>query len=177
MIQTGKPIRIINVPLDLGASRRGTDAGPSAFRVAGLKQAILSLGYSDVKETDVSIPSMETVPPGDSSARYKDQILAACTQLAEHTRDALEAGEWPLVIGGDHSIAMGTVSGVSAHMSPKDGKLGVIWFDAHGDMNLPRPRRPVTCTACRSRTCSAMAIRNCPAFWVCIRRSARRTSS
>lgn len=137
MIQTGKPIRIINVPLDLGASRRGTDAGPSAFRVAGLKKAIQSLGYTDVRETDVAISSMETVPPGDSSARYKDEILAACTQLAEHTRDALDAGEWPLVIGGDHSIAMGTVSGASAHLSRADGKLGVIWFDAHGDMNLP----------------------------------------
>ena len=137
MIQTGKPIRIINVPLDLGASRRGTDAGPSAFRVAGLKKAILALGYSNVRETDVAIPSMETVPPGDSSARYKDEILAACTLLAEHTRDALDADEWPLVIGGDHSIAMGTVSGVSAHLGRTDGKLGVIWFDAHGDMNLP----------------------------------------
>ena len=137
MIQNGKPIRIINVPLDLGASRRGTDAGPSAFRVAGLKKAILSLGYSDVRETDIWIPSMETVPPGDSSARYKEQILAACTQLAVHTRDALDAGEWPLVIGGDHSIAMGTVSAVSAHLGRTDGKLGVIWFDAHGDMNLP----------------------------------------
>jgi len=137
MIQTRKPIRIVNVPLDLGASRRGTDAGPSAFRVAGLKKAILSLGYSDVRETDVAIPSMETVPPGESSARYKDEILAACTQLAQHTRDALDAGEWPLVIGGDHSIAMGTVSGVSTHLSRTDSKLGVIWFDAHGDMNLP----------------------------------------
>ncbi len=137
MIQSRRPIHIINVPLDLGASRRGTDAGPSAFRVAGLKKAILSLGYSNVRETDVSIPSMETVPPGDSRARYKDQILAACRQLAGHTRDALDAGEWPLVIGGDHSIAMGTVSAVSAHLGRTDGKLGVIWFDAHGDMNLP----------------------------------------
>ena len=137
MIQTRRPIHIINVPLDLGASRRGTDAGPSAFRVAGLRNAIRSLGYSMVKETDVSIPSMETLPPGNSNARFKDEILAACTLLAEHTRDALEAGEWPLVIGGDHSIAMGTVSGVSAHLKTLDRRLGVIWFDAHGDMNLP----------------------------------------
>ena len=137
MIQTRRSIHIINVPLDLGASRRGTDAGPSAFRVAGLGNAIRSLGYSIANETDVSIPSMETLPQGDSTARFKDEILAACTQLAEHTRDALEAGGWPLVIGGDHSIAMGTVSGVSAHLKSTDRKLGVIWFDAHGDMNLP----------------------------------------
>ena len=110
MIQTKRPIHIINVPLDLGASRRGTDAGPSAFRVAGLSNAIGSLGYSIVNETDVSIPSMETLPRGDSRARFKEEILAVCTQLAGHTRDALKAGEWPLVIGGDHSIAMGTVS-------------------------------------------------------------------
>lgn len=137
MIQTSKRIHVINVPLDLGASRRGTDAGPSAFRVAGLTNAIRSLGYSIVKETDVSIPSMETLPPGNTNARFKDEILAACLKLAEHTRDALVAGEWPLVIGGDHSIAMGTVSGVSAHLKTMDRKLGVIWFDAHGDMNLP----------------------------------------
>ena len=137
MIQTRKPIHVINVPLDLGASRRGTDAGPSAFRVAGLTSAIRSLGYSIVRETDIPIPSMETLPPGNTNARFKDEILAVCSKLAEHTRDALEAGEWPLVIGGDHSIAMGTVSGVSAHLKTMDRKLGVIWFDAHGDMNLP----------------------------------------
>ena len=137
MIRTRRPIRIINVPLDLGASRRGTDAGPSAFRVAGLTDAIRSLGYSAVSETDVAIPSMETLPSGNTDARFKNEILAACRQVAEHTRDALEAGEWPLVIGGDHSIAMGTVSGVSAHLGTMDGQLGVIWFDAHGDMNLP----------------------------------------
>ena len=137
MIRERKTIHIINVPLDLGASRRGTDAGPSAFRVAGLRKAIRSLGFSIVKETDVPISSMETLSPGNTNARFKDEILAACTQVAEHTRGALEAGEWPLVIGGDHSIAMGTVSGVSAHLKTMDRKLGVIWFDAHGDMNLP----------------------------------------
>ena len=137
MIRERKTIHIINVPLDLGASRRGTDAGPSAFRVAGLRKAIRSLGFSIVKETDVPISSMETLSPGNTNARFKDEILAACTQVAEHTRGALEAGEWPLVIGGDHSIAMGTVSGVSAHLKAMDRKLGVIWFDAHGDMNLP----------------------------------------
>ena len=137
MIGERKTIHIINVPLDLGASRRGTDAGPSAFRVAGLRKAIRSLGFSIVKETDIPISSMETLSPGNTNARFKDEILVACTQVAEHTRGALEAGEWPLVIGGDHSIAMGTVSGVSAHLKTMDRKLGVIWFDAHGDMNLP----------------------------------------
>lgn len=137
MIQTERPIHIFNVPLDLGASRRGTDAGPSAFRVAGLRKAIGSLGYPIANETDVSVSAMETLPLDDSRARFRAEILAVCTQLADHTRDALKAGEWPLVIGGDHSIAMGTVSGVSAFLKITDRKLGVIWFDAHGDMNLP----------------------------------------
>lgn len=137
MIEVSRRIHIINVPLDLGASRRGTDAGPSAFRVAGLKKAICSLGYALPNETDIDVPLMEALPPADSQARYKEQIHAVCSNLARHTQNALCAEQWPLVIGGDHSIAMGTVAGVSAYMRDRDQKLGVIWFDAHGDMNLP----------------------------------------
>jgi len=132
-----KPIHIINVPLDLGASRRGTDAGPSAFRVAGLAKAILRLGYSIAKETDVPVPAMETRQTSNTQARFKDEILDVCSELAGHTLDALNAGEWPLVIGGDHSIAMGTVSGISAYKMKTNERIGLIWFDAHGDMNLP----------------------------------------
>ncbi len=137
MIETKKPIHIINVPLDLGASRRGTDAGPSAFRVARLGHAIRSLGYSISSETDIPVPAMETRQSSDTRARFKEEILAVCTQLANYTRDSLDAGELPIVIGGDHSIAMGTVSGLSAYLQEKNQKLGLIWFDAHGDMNLP----------------------------------------
>lgn len=137
MKQTTRPIHIINVPLDLGASRRGTDAGPSALRVAGLSKAIRRLGYSVASETDVPVPAMETRQTSNTEARFKEEILEVCTQLAQHTVDALDAGEWPLVIGGDHSIAMGTVSGISAHLRKTNEKLGLIWFDAHGDMNLP----------------------------------------
>lgn len=137
MPDTKQPIQIINVPLDLGASRRGTDAGPSAFRVAGLNQAIRSLGYTIVSETDIPVPAMETRKASDPQARFKDEILEVCAQLANETRAALTANTWPLVIGGDHSIAMGAVAGVSAHLKEAGGKLGLIWFDAHGDMNLP----------------------------------------
>ena len=137
MIQVSRRVHIINVPLDLGASRRGTDAGPSAFRVAGLRNAICSLGYSMPKETDIDVPPMEALPPPDSQARYKEQIRTVCSELARQTQDALSAELWPLVIGGDHSIAMGTVSGVSAYLQGRNQQLGVIWFDAHGDMNLP----------------------------------------
>ena len=137
MIQTDKPIHIINVPLDLGASRRGTDAGPTAFRVAGLGEALRSLGYSISNETDISVPLPIDGQASDARARFKNEILDVCTQLAVKTRDALDADEWPLVIGGDHSIAMGTVSGLSTYLKARGEKLGLIWFDAHGDMNLP----------------------------------------
>lgn len=135
--QIPKPIHIINVPLDLGASRRGTDAGPSAFRVAGLGREIRGMGYTIANETDVPVPAMETRKTSDTRTRFKTEILSVCEQLANHTIDAIEAGEWPLVIGGDHSIAMGTVSGLSTHLKKSNEKLGLIWFDAHGDMNLP----------------------------------------
>lgn len=137
MSQTEKSVHIVNVPLDLGASRRGTDAGPSAFRIAGLRGAIGRLGYTISGETDIPVPTMETRQLEDSNARFKDEILSVCVQLAEQTKDILDCGEIPLIIGGDHSIAMGTVSGISAHYRKDNKKAGLIWFDAHGDMNLP----------------------------------------
>lgn len=137
MNQIPKPIHIINVPLDLGASRRGTDAGPSAFRVAGLGREIRGMGYTISNETDVPVPAMETRKTSDTRTRFKSEILMVCEEVAYLTVAAMEAGEWPLVIGGDHSIAMGTVSGLSSHFKKSDQKLGLIWFDAHGDMNLP----------------------------------------
>ena len=80
---------------------------------------------------------METRNPENLSARFKDEILSVCEQLANQTKEALGAGSIPLIIGGDHSIAMGTVSGISAHFRSDKQKMGLIWFDAHGDMNLP----------------------------------------
>ncbi len=132
-----EPVHIIGVPLDLGASRRGTDAGPSAVRVAGLSKALVKLGYEVTVESDIAVPTLETRRPDSHKARFKSEILAVCTDLAGVTRDTLDAGEIPLVIGGDHSIAMGTVAGVAAHFRQQDADIGLIWFDAHGDMNLP----------------------------------------
>lgn len=137
MNATSKPVHIINVPLDLGASRRGTDAGPSAMRIAGLSRAIQKLGYVVSRETDISVPAMETREATNTRARFKDEILAVCETLATGTVESLDNNEIPVVIGGDHSIAMGTVSGVAEHFKKKDQQLGLIWFDAHGDMNLP----------------------------------------
>jgi arginase len=137
MTQPKKPVHIIGVPLDLGASRRGTDAGPSALRVAGLRRAIAKLGYEVTVESDVAVPTMETRHSARREARFKDEILEVCTNVATTTLSTLQAGQIPLVIGGDHSIAMGTVSGVSAYFRQQKADIGLIWFDAHGDMNLP----------------------------------------
>lgn len=132
-----KPIHIIGVPLDLGASRRGTDAGPSAVRVAGLSRSLEKLGYKVTVESDIAVPTMETRQPESRKARFKNEILEVCRSLAAETLSTLDAGHIPLVIGGDHSIAMGTIAGVSAHFRQQDAEIGLIWFDAHGDMNLP----------------------------------------
>lgn len=132
-----RPVRIIGVPMDLGASRRGTDMGPSALRVAGLGDALRTLGYEVLREVDVSVPAMETRDAGATNARFKDEILSVCRELAHDVARSLSQGERPLVIGGDHSVAMGTVSGVATHVRSSNKPLGLIWFDAHGDMNLP----------------------------------------
>lgn len=132
-----KTVRIIGVPMDLGASRRGTDVGPSAMRIAGLGKAISNMGYTLAREEDIIVPAMETRPLEDSEARFKPQILSVCTELAIRVKELMDAGEFPLVIGGDHSIAMGTVAGVSAHYRERGEEMGLIWFDAHADMNIP----------------------------------------
>ena len=123
--------------MDLGASRRGTDMGPSALRIAGLGAHLKSIGHDVDREEDILVPAMETRSAQDSEARFKPQILKVCTELADRTREILDQGNFPLVLGGDHSIAMGTVSGVSAHFRERDESIGLIWFDAHGDMNIP----------------------------------------
>jgi arginase len=134
---TDREVRIIGVPLDLGASRRGTDVGPSALRIAGLGAQLRRLGYSVGREDDIPAPAMETRSVEDVKARFKPQILEVCTQLANEVKRHLEEGAFPLVLGGDHSIAMGTFAGTAAYCRDRDQSAGLIWFDAHGDMNVP----------------------------------------
>lgn len=136
-LKPDKIIKIIGVPMDLGASRRGTDVGPSALRIAGLGAAIKAMGYTLAREEDIYVPAMETRPLEDNEARYKPQILSVCTELAGRVKELMDDGVFPLVIGGDHSIAMGTVAGVAAHYRDRGEAMGLIWFDAHGDMNIP----------------------------------------
>ncbi|HEX9792784.1 MAG TPA: arginase [Planctomycetota bacterium] len=130
-----KRIRILGVPMDLGASRRGTDMGPSALRIARLADGLGGLGYAVEREQDVHVPSMETRSSGEETLRFRDEIRYVCTRLAARVRGVLADGAIPLVLGGDHSIAMGTVAGVAGHFRDRGESLGLIWFDAHGDMN------------------------------------------
>jgi arginase len=130
-------ISIIGVPMDLGASRRGVDMGPSALRVAGLQSRLKQLGRQVEDEGNVMVPQAEEQPYGEKKARYLDEIAQTCKGLAERVRKTLEEDMFPLVLGGDHSIAVGTVAGAAAHFNKTGKRIGVIWLDAHGDMNTP----------------------------------------
>jgi len=132
-----RTVRIIGVPLDLGASRRGTDVGPSALRIAGLGRSLRRMGYTVAREEDIAAPAMETGSPEDIKARFQPQILEVCTNLADKVLSVLKNGDFPLVLGGDHSIAMGTFAGTARYFRDQGDKVGLIWFDAHGDMNVP----------------------------------------
>jgi len=135
---TKTPIQIIGVPLDLGASRRGTDAGPSAMRIAGLETELQKMGYELSVGTDVLVPPFETrIAKEEISPRFKKEILQVCKDLADKTYNAINNGDFPLILGGDHSIAMGSISAVSAYYQEQEKDIGLIWFDAHGDMNTP----------------------------------------
>lgn len=133
----GKTIRLLGVPMDLGAGRRGVDMGPSAIRIAGVSACLRELGYRVEDDGDVGVPAPEAQAPEPKNARYLDTIWHVCNRLRLRVRRTLEQGEVPLVLGGDHSIAMGTVAGVAEHFRSKDRPIGLIWVDAHADMNTP----------------------------------------
>jgi arginase len=129
-------VRLIGVPMDLGADRRGVDMGPSAIRYAGLADAVEAASNACADRGDLPVPRPETHDGtggeyGDR-AKFLDETRAVCTALADEVADALDDGRLPLVLGGDHSIAIGSMSGAA-----RDRDLGVVWFDAHGDYNTP----------------------------------------
>jgi arginase len=130
-------IRIIGVPMDLGASRRGVDMGPSALRVAGLQARIKQLGHHVEDMGNIAVKQAEEQHYGEKRAKYLTEISETCKELAGTVQKALEEGLLPVVLGGDHSIAVGTISGVSAHYRKQEKNVGYIWLDAHGDMNTP----------------------------------------
>jgi arginase len=134
---TGRKIRVIGVPLDLGQSRRGVDMGPSAVRVAGLEARLEALGHIVEDGGNVSVAIAETKKEGHPRAKYLKEITATCTKEADLVLKALEQGMTPVVLGGDHSIAAGTVSGVAEFYRRQGQKIGLIWIDAHSDINTP----------------------------------------
>src|SRR5947209_7765758 len=130
-------VAILGAPLDLGAGRRGVDMGPSALRLAGLNAKLAGLGYTIDDLGNVAVEQQESTPSLVENAKYLPQIAATCERLAAGVRNAVEKGKFPLVLGGDHSVAVGTVSGVSEALRARSEKLGLLWIDAHADMNTP----------------------------------------
>lgn len=130
-------IAIIGAPLDLGQDRRGVDMGPSAVRVANLNKRIAALGYQVEDLGNVHVDQPERLEPGDSSSRYLPQIAESCRRLGVMVDRAVSSGKLPLVLGGDHSVAIGTVAGISKSFRRKKKKIGLVWIDAHADMNTP----------------------------------------
>jgi arginase len=130
-------VRIIGVPMDLGASRRGVDMGPSALRVAGLQTRLKQLGHQVEDIGNISVKQPEEMSYGEKRAKYLDEIAETCKDLAEAIQKSLEEGYFPLVLGGDHSIAAGAAAGVASFFRKDKKDIGYIWLDAHGDMNTP----------------------------------------
>src|ERR1051325_4348417 len=132
-----KKIRILGVPLDLGQTRRGVDMGPSAVRVAGLEARLEELGHKVEDAGNITVALAETKAIGHPRARYLKEITQTCTKAGDQVIKTLEGGKVPLVIGGDHSVAAGTVSGVSEFFRRKNEIVGLLWIDAHSDINTP----------------------------------------
>ncbi len=130
-------IAVTNVHLDLGAGRRGTDMGPSAMHVAGLLPKLRDLGHTISEIQSIGTQTYEEGDPGEQSARFLPVIHKVCSDLADVVESAVDVGRFPLVLGGDHSQAIGTVSGITRVWKRTGKRLGVLWFDAHTDMNTP----------------------------------------
>src|SRR5919198_3290454 len=133
-----KAVHIIGVPLDLGGNRRGVDMGPSAFRIAGLGERITALGQSIVDKGDLPAPIPETQELRDERKKYIRDIAKVCQKLYQTTLTSFDEGAMPIVLGGDHSLAAGSVAAVTDWAKrTKDLPIGLLWVDAHGDMNTP----------------------------------------
>ena len=130
-------VHVLGVPMDLGSGRRGVDMGPSAIRIAGLEDRLRELGHQVVDEGDLVIKNMEELKVGDVHARYLAEIARAAKLAAGKVERIMTKGHFPLVLGGDHSISVGTVSGIAAFCRARRKKLGLLWIDAHGDINTP----------------------------------------
>ena len=153
-------VHILGVPLDHGAGRRGVGMGPSALRVAGLHGALAAIGCQLADLGDIDIAAPETLTPGDSRARYLALIAAVCEQVCRRVCEVLDNDGFPLVIGGDHSVAIGTIAGIASHLSRDAMIVRSTGPGSSGSMRtatsiLPTQVRVATFTACRSPVCWA----------------------
>jgi arginase len=130
-------VHIIGVSLDLGGNRRGVDMGPSAFRIAGLAERLTALGVTVVDDGDLVAPIPEVKSFGDPAKKYIREIARVCEKLYKTSLTALEKGALPLVLGGDHSLAAGSVAATAEFVRRESKPIGLIWVDAHGDINTP----------------------------------------
>jgi arginase len=132
-----RQVHIIGVPLDLGGGRRGVDMGPSAVRIAGLGERLAVMGCVVTDKGDLTTPIPETQVARDPTKRYIKDIARVCQKVYQQTWQSLSDGALPIVIGGDHSLAAGSVGASADFAIERGGKVGVLWIDAHGDMNTP----------------------------------------
>lgn len=133
-----RAVHIIGVPLDLGGNRRGTDMGPSAFRIAGLGEQLTKLGLRVIDKGDVPSPIPEKKGAGDPHKRYVKDIARVCQRLFQTSLASFSEGAMPIALGGDHSLGTGSVAAAAAHLRKSGRPLGLIWVDAHADMNNPQ---------------------------------------
>jgi arginase len=133
----GRRVSIIGVPLSFGAGTAGVDLGPAAMRVARLNQRLASLGYEVRDLGDMRLERPTHIAAPHDKAKYMREISIACEELATEVQNVMRAGEFPIILGGDHSIAAGTIAGASAVFHERQQPIGLIWFDAHADMNTP----------------------------------------
>ncbi len=134
---TGKAVSILGVPLSYGQSKGGVHLGPAAIRVAGLAQRITGLGYEVNDCGDLPIQRSHSLPGFEEKLKYLNEIYDACKPLARQTEQIADSGQLPITIGGDHSIAIGSLSGVVKSFRKRDERLGLVYLDAHADMNTP----------------------------------------
>ena len=130
-----KHVDVIGFPMDLGADRRGVDMGPSALRIAGIEEKLKTLGYQVLDLGDVIIRNQERQKVKFTKLKYLREIVKTSEMLAKKVEKSLDAEHFPLCLGGDHSMALGTIAGIAAHCKKNKKRLGVIWIDAHTDMN------------------------------------------
>jgi len=134
---TRRRVGVLSVQVDLGAGRRGVDMGPSALRIAGLVSALQAIDVDVSELGTVTASAPETVPIGATDARYLDEIAQVCGTTRRLLMEAMADGCFPLILGGDHSLSIGSVAAVADHHRARGEKIGVIWVDAHTDMNAP----------------------------------------